>query len=128
MLLFKVELIYITKKMVLGTAQFGLDYGITNLSGIPSEKEIYKILDFAWEKGVRSFDTAPGYGSEKILGNFILVNGIQKKVRILTKIPKTTKPFQVIIFNISLLIKKVLHAEVNSCIVYDVNSGIATTF
>ena len=78
----------VTNKMVLGTAQFGLDYGITNLSGIPSEKEISKILDFAWEKGVRSFDTAPGYGSEKILGNFILVNGIQKKVRILTKIPK----------------------------------------
>ena len=37
----------VTNKMVLGTAQFGLDYGITNLSGIPSEKEISKILDFA---------------------------------------------------------------------------------
>ena len=51
--------------MVLGTAQFGMDYGIANLMGKPTRKDVLSILALAWEKGVRRFDTAPGYGSEK---------------------------------------------------------------
>ena len=81
----------ITKKMVLGTAQFGMDYGITNNSGKPSENEILKILDLAWDKGVRNFDTAPVYGAEKVLGNYFLLNGLQDKVNIMTKIPNLGK-------------------------------------
>jgi aryl-alcohol dehydrogenase-like predicted oxidoreductase len=77
----------ITKKIVLGTAQFGMDYGIANLSGKPSKKEMFEILDLAWGKGVRRFDTAPGYGSELILGEFISANGLQNEVKVLTKIP-----------------------------------------
>ena len=77
------------KKMVLGTVQFGMDYGITNLSGKPTKKKVFDILSLAWEKGIRRFDTAPGYGSEKILGEFILANGLFNEVKILTKIPST---------------------------------------
>jgi aryl-alcohol dehydrogenase-like predicted oxidoreductase len=77
----------ITEKMVLGTVQFGMDYGIANVSGKPSIKEVFDILDLAWEKGVRKYDTAPGYGSELILGEFILTNGLQNEVKIMTKIP-----------------------------------------
>ena len=77
----------ITEKMVLGTAQFGMDYGIANLSGKPTKKEGFGILDLAWENGVRRFDTAPGYGSEVLLGEFIAVNGLQDEIRVLTKIP-----------------------------------------
>ena len=77
----------IIKKMVLGTAQFGMDYGIANVSGKPKKKEVFGILDLAWEKGVRRFDTAPDYGSEVLLGEFILANGIQDKAIVLTKIP-----------------------------------------
>ena len=59
----------ISKKMVLGTAQFGMDYGIANLMGKPTRKDVLSILALAWEKGVRRFDTAPGYGnSEHLLG------------------------------------------------------------
>ena len=47
--------------MVLGTAQFGMDYGIVNINGKPKKKEVFDILDLAWEKGIRQFDTAPGY-------------------------------------------------------------------
>ncbi len=57
-----------TNKLVLGTAQFGMDYGIANVGGKPLKKEVFRILDLAWEKGVRRFDTAPGYGSEALLG------------------------------------------------------------
>ena len=76
-----------TEKMVLGTVQFGMDYGIANIKGRPKKKEVFDILDLAWEKGIRRFDTAPGYGSEALLGEFITVNGIQDEAIVLTKIP-----------------------------------------
>ena len=77
----------ITKKMVLGTAQFGMDYGIVNINGKPKKKEVFDILDLAWKKGIRRFDSAPGYGSEALLGEFITANGIQDETIVLTKIP-----------------------------------------
>ena len=73
--------------MVLGTAQFGMDYGIVNINGKPKKKEAFDILDLAWEKGIRQFDTAPCYGSEALLGEFITANGIQDEAIVLTKIP-----------------------------------------
>ena len=72
---------------MLGTAQFCTDYGIANISGQPNEKEVFNILSLAWEKGVRRFDTAPGYGSEKLLGEFIKTHDIRNEVKVLTKIP-----------------------------------------
>ena len=77
----------ITEKMVLGTVQFGMDYGIANVSGKPTNKEVFSILTLAWEKGICRLDTAPGYGSEKILGEFIKSNGLQNEAKVLTKIP-----------------------------------------
>ena len=77
----------ITEKMVLGTAQFGMDYGIANINGKPKKKEVFDILDLAWKKGIRRFDSAPGYGSEALLGEFITANGIQDETIVLTKIP-----------------------------------------
>jgi len=82
----------ITDKMVLGTAQFGMDYGIANVTGKPTQKEVFGILSLAWEKGIRCFDTAPGYGSEKVLGEFITANGLRNEARVLTKIPSQEKP------------------------------------
>jgi aryl-alcohol dehydrogenase-like predicted oxidoreductase len=73
--------------MVLGTAQFGMDYGIVNINGKPKKKEAFDILDLAWEKGIRQFDTAPCYGSEALLGEFIIANGIQDEAIVLTKTP-----------------------------------------
>ena len=77
----------LTEKIVLGTAQFGMDYGIANISGKPAKKEVFRILGMAWEKGVKRFDTAPLYGSEELLGEFITVNGLHDEVIVLTKIP-----------------------------------------
>ena len=78
----------LAEKMVLGTAQFGMNYGIANLSGKPTEKEAFRILEHAWDRGVRRFDTAPTYGSEAILGEFIRSNALQREAIVLTKIPK----------------------------------------
>lgn len=60
-----------TQKLILGTVQFGLDYGINNPAGKPSESEVEKILVRAYESGIRCLDTAEVYGTaHKIIGNF----------------------------------------------------------
>lgn len=56
-------------KLCVGTAQFGMKYGVSNNGGQPDFKEVTRILSEAYEKGVRYLDTAPSYGnSEDILG------------------------------------------------------------
>jgi aryl-alcohol dehydrogenase-like predicted oxidoreductase len=77
----------LARRFVLGTAQFGLDYGIANVSGQPTRKEAFRILEMAWERGIRTFDTAPGYATESLLGEFFLTHGITDEVSVLTKIP-----------------------------------------
>jgi aryl-alcohol dehydrogenase-like predicted oxidoreductase len=59
-------------KISLGSAQFGLDYGISNLRGKTTKTEVSKILQFASEGGISMIDTATSYGnSESILGETI---------------------------------------------------------
>ena len=54
----------------LGTAQFGMPYGVTNRQGKPDPREVGAILGYAREEGVSFLDTAPAYGtSEKLLGS-----------------------------------------------------------
>ena len=56
-------------KIALGTVQFGLDYGISNLDGKTSIEEVSKILDTAFNRGLSILDTAQAYGdSETVLG------------------------------------------------------------
>ncbi|WP_022671234.1 aldo/keto reductase [Hippea alviniae] len=58
-------------KIGIGTAQFGMDYGINNRSGKVSEGEVYKILTYALEVGIDLLDTASSYGkAEVVLGSF----------------------------------------------------------
>jgi aryl-alcohol dehydrogenase-like predicted oxidoreductase len=51
------------QKLALGTVQFGAQYGINNTKGIPSDKEISEIFDFAFKSGIQILDTAPAYGN-----------------------------------------------------------------
>ena len=56
-------------KLILGTVQFGLNYGITNQIGQTSKKETEKILNLAKNNGIFTIDTASLYGnSEQVLG------------------------------------------------------------
>lgn len=58
-------------KISLGTAQFGLNYGISNTQGKPSETKVFKILETAYGKGVRYLDTAEIYGdAHQLIGKF----------------------------------------------------------
>jgi aryl-alcohol dehydrogenase-like predicted oxidoreductase len=58
-------------KIIVGTAQFGLDYGVANKSGALSQEESHGIMELASESGVFRLDTAQAYGdSEKVIGLF----------------------------------------------------------
>lgn len=58
-------------KIILGTVQFGLNYGINNHVGKPSDEDMKSILDFAYSQGVGFLDTAEAYGdSQQRIGNY----------------------------------------------------------
>ncbi|MDO9183408.1 MAG: aldo/keto reductase [Bacteriovorax sp.] len=59
------------KKIIIGSAQFGMKYGISNAKGKLTESEIFQILDKAKTYGVANIDTAPTYGNaEDVLHNY----------------------------------------------------------
>lgn len=61
-----------TTKLVLGTAQFGLDYGINNQTGRPAKKDIAHILDYAYQDSVVELDTADAYGdASEVLRDYL---------------------------------------------------------
>ncbi len=60
-----------SNKIILGTVQFGLDYGINNRMGQPDSKKVFEILELAAAEGIEILDTADAYGSaSEILGEF----------------------------------------------------------
>jgi len=73
-------------RLVLGTAQLGMDYGIANTSGQPIYHTARSIVQEAWESGINEFDTAHAYGqSERILGRVFKDLGIADEARVITK-------------------------------------------
>lgn len=56
-------------KLVLGTVQIGLDYGVSNRAGLMPFEQASDLLRTAYDNGCRTLDTAQAYGvSEKRLG------------------------------------------------------------
>jgi aryl-alcohol dehydrogenase-like predicted oxidoreductase len=49
-------------KIILGTAQIGMSYGINNQTGKPSENDSIAVLNEAYRRGIRKLDTADTYG------------------------------------------------------------------
>ena len=82
-------------RLVLGTAQLGMPYGIANRTGQPDFETAVSIIKIAWEGGIREFDTAQAYGeSEAVLGRALSSLGISKDARIITKLDPNLKPHQ----------------------------------
>lgn len=76
-------------KIIIGTAQFGLDYGIANSLGKMKTSEIKKIIKYARANNIKDIDTAHAYGdSEKRLGNV----GI-KNFNVVVKLPATNPTY-----------------------------------
>ena len=62
-------------KILLGTVQFGMPYGIMNRYGQVPAKEVEDILTTAFNSGIHSLDTSGDYGdSEQIIGTIIKNN------------------------------------------------------
>jgi spore coat polysaccharide biosynthesis protein SpsF len=58
-------------KIALGSAQFGMDYGINNKRGKIPKEEVFKILKKSKEYKIDIIDTAIDYGeSEQVIGEF----------------------------------------------------------
>jgi len=55
--------------IVLGTAQWGMDYGVANRTGPPDDRELARVLGVARQAGATRLDTAAAYGnSEERIG------------------------------------------------------------
>ena len=73
-------------KIALGTAQFGMEYGLANGTGKPLKEDVFKILAYAHKKGIAMLDTAHSYGdSEETIGEFISSSGLN--FDIVSKLP-----------------------------------------
>lgn len=76
------------RKLGLGTVQFGLPYGVTNVDGQVPESVVSDILRLARQEGLNTLDTAAAYGdSEAVLGRSLPSDW---DCRIITKISAVT--------------------------------------
>lgn len=74
-------------KIALGTAQFGLDYGISNTTGQIPGNRVFEILDESIRSGIDVLDTAYAYGnSEQVIGNYVKEHGTVFKI--ISKLPE----------------------------------------
>jgi len=71
-------------KLSFGTVQLGLDYGVSNTQGKPTQDIADNILNYLVHEGINCFDTAVAYGnSEEVLGSALKDN---KDVNIVSKV------------------------------------------
>ena len=78
----------VCNKLILGTVQFGLSYGINNSKGKVSLNDSLKILGYAYDNGIRTLDSAEAYGNaHEVIGIFHNKNPT-KIFNIITKLPK----------------------------------------
>jgi aryl-alcohol dehydrogenase-like predicted oxidoreductase len=75
----------LTQRLALGTAQFGLAYGLNNQAGQPTPAAVAEVLAAARTAGLTLLDTAAAYGnSEARLGELV---GENAAFELITKIP-----------------------------------------
>jgi len=75
--------LYRLNKLGLGTAQWGLNYGISNSFGRPTDEEVAHILDHARSAGICLLDTAHMYGNAESRIGILDTQGMQ----LVTKMP-----------------------------------------
>ena len=73
--------------LCVGTAQFGMSYGIANDTGQIDFDSIIQIVDYSLNEGVEFFDTAQAYGdSETLLGRALGASKYKDKAKIISKL------------------------------------------
>jgi aryl-alcohol dehydrogenase-like predicted oxidoreductase len=77
----------LNKKLILGTAQMGLAYGINNTIGKVSLENSHTILEHAYDHGIQILDSAEAYGNaHEVIGSFHEKHP-KKAFEIITKLP-----------------------------------------
>lgn len=78
---------YRLSRLMLGTVQFGMRYGIANRTGQPDYGQVRAIIAAAVAGGVNCFDTAAAYGtSEELLGRALQELNLREAVTVVTKV------------------------------------------
>ena len=79
------------RKLILGTVQFGIDYGVNNSIGKLEENQVLELFKIAHNQGIRILDTAEVYGNaHEIIGIFHKKND-DSRFKIITKFPHSVK-------------------------------------
>jgi aryl-alcohol dehydrogenase-like predicted oxidoreductase len=80
-------------RLVAGTAQLGMRYGIANQAGAPSQSSATEVVEAALDCRIRFFDTAQAYGnSEAFLGQSLRELGATNDVHVISKLDPGLTP------------------------------------
>ena len=81
----------LNKKIIMGGAQFGMNYGIANKNGEISFKNLNKILNYAIKRKVHIIDTATSYKSSlKKIFKISRNNNLKKKIKVIIKVKSSS--------------------------------------
>lgn len=99
-------------KFILGTVQFGLNYGINNKTGQPDESTVFQIFDAAHENGIYTLDSADAYGNaHEIIGKYH--NSGTLKFKINTKF-SSVKP-ELLMDQVAIACKTLAIDQIDTC-------------
>lgn len=76
-------------KLILGTVQFGLEYGINNSVGKPQKEQVFEIFEQVAKSGLEVLDTADVYGNaSELIGEFFANSSTRFKINTKFKVEK----------------------------------------
>ncbi|TSC87204.1 MAG: oxidoreductase [Parcubacteria group bacterium Gr01-1014_8] len=102
-------------RLVLGTTQLGMRYGLNNSIGQPSKEQAFEILDAALEGGIDTFDIAYAYGTaEDVMGEWIESRNVRDRIFVISKMkphvlndyPDGTKAVDIVLAEIEKSLKR----------------------
>lgn len=77
----------LNNKLILGTVQMGLPYGINNSTGKIPLQQSFEILEYAFDNGIRMLDSAEAYGNAHEVIGLFHEKFPNKTFEIITKLP-----------------------------------------
>ena len=81
----------LNNKLILGTVQMGLPYGINNNLGKISLQNSFEILEYAFDNGIEILDSAEAYGNaHEVIGAFHK-KFPNKQFKVITKLPNQSE-------------------------------------
>jgi aryl-alcohol dehydrogenase-like predicted oxidoreductase len=109
-------------RIVLGTAQLGMNYGIANQTGRPNEEQTHVLVQSAVDSGLTWFDTAAVYGeSEAVLGRAFRALHFQERVNLISKGRLLTISGQTLATSVTESLERLGLPRLNAWLLHDEN-------